>query len=99
LSALGDVGAREEWQEATEMTSAEMHMSNSNLRNGPKRKIQGNWVSKVQSSEKPQHDQQGKEKRAGKKNLTEVKCFNYDQMGHYARGCSEPKKVLHNVYQ
>ncbi|KAK2971858.1 hypothetical protein RJ640_000875 [Escallonia rubra] len=33
-------------------------------------------------------------KRGGKKDLSKVKCFNYQQNGHFARDCTEPKKVL-----
>ncbi|KAK2982548.1 hypothetical protein RJ640_000367, partial [Escallonia rubra] len=33
-------------------------------------------------------------KRGGKKDLSKVKCFNCQQKGHFARDCTETKKVL-----
>jgi len=87
----------DERQEAIEMTSTEVHMSTSNSRSGSKRKDQGNLISKTQSNEETEYDQQGKEKFARKKDLMEAKCLNCDQIGYHARGCIEPKKVLSDI--
>ena len=81
------------------MISEEVHMSTSSSSNGFKRNDQWNWISKAQSNEGTKYDQQGKEKCAWKKDLMQAKCFNYDQMGHHARDCAEPKKVLNNISQ
>ena len=51
------------------MTSAEVHMSSSNCRNGSKRKDQGNWIGKARSNAGTDYDQQGKGKCARKKDL------------------------------
>jgi len=75
------------------MTGAEGHMLTSNSWNGSERKDQGNWIGKAQSNEKPEHDQQGKEKYAKKKDLMQAKWPNCDKMGHHTCDCTEPKKV------
>jgi len=79
------------------MTSVEVHLSTSNSWNGSKRKDQGNWIDKTWSNEETEHDKQSKEKCSRKKDLMEAKCLNYDQMGHHACDCTEPKKVLSNI--
>ena len=88
-----------EQQEAVKMISAEVHISTFNSKNGSKKKDQGNQIDKTQSNEETEHDQQGKEKCVRKKDLMEAKYLNYDQMGHHARGCTEPHKVLSNISQ
>ncbi|KAL0311684.1 UNVERIFIED_CONTAM: hypothetical protein Scaly_2917200 [Sesamum calycinum] len=35
-------------------------------------------------------------KRGGKKNMAKAKCYNCQKMGHFARECTEPKKVRPN---
>ena len=37
-----------------------------------------------------------KGKRGGKKFKAKGTCFNYDKLGHFARDCTEPKKVFPN---
>ncbi|KAL0396347.1 UNVERIFIED_CONTAM: hypothetical protein Scaly_0083100 [Sesamum calycinum] len=32
-------------------------------------------------------------KRGGKKNMAKAKCYNCQKMGHFARECTEPKKI------
>ena len=74
-------------------------MSTSILRNGSKRKNQGNWIGKAQSNEETKHNQQGKEKYVRKKDLMQATCPSCEQMGHHARDCTEPKKVFSNNSQ
>ena len=73
------------------MTSVEVHMLTSNLRNGPKRKSQRNWIGKAKSIKKPEHDQQSEE------NIQE-RTSQKLSVGHYAADCTGPKKVLSNAY-
>ena len=89
----------EKQQKATKMTSAEVHMSTSNSRNGCKRKNQENQIGMAKSNKGTEYDQQGKEIYATKKDLMQSKCLNSDQMGHDARDCTKPKKVLSNNFQ
>ncbi|KAL0322196.1 UNVERIFIED_CONTAM: hypothetical protein Scaly_2516000 [Sesamum calycinum] len=35
-------------------------------------------------------------KKGGKKNMAKAKCYNCQKMGHFARECTEPKKVRPN---
>jgi len=69
-------------------------MSTSYSRNGSKRENQENWIGNGQSNEEPEHDQQGKEQCASKKDLMRAKCFNCDQMGHYACDCTDRRRYL-----
>ena len=83
----------EELRVATEVIGAKVHMSTSNSRNDFKRKDPGNWIDKDQSNNKLEHDQQGKEECTKKKDLTQAKWLNCDQMGHHAHDY----KVLNNI--
>jgi len=79
------------------MTSAEVHISTSNSRNGSKMKDYGNWTGNATPHEEPEHEQQGKEKCARKKDLMQAKCLKCDQIGHHTCGGAEPKKALSNI--
>ena len=42
---------------------------------------------------KPKRNKKKGKQSRKKRDMSKVKCYNYEKMGHFARDCSKPKKV------